>query len=358
MKPAPGVGFLCYLWKFKPIRSTMSEESRKLYPLRFIEEGIEKKWGRVSYKVADLGIKESMIQEGWLGGSTLPEAIETYLERLVGDDVFEVYGLQFPLMVKTLDVRGRQPLMVNAPDDAAFERYDSLGKTALWYVLEADRDALIYLGFSKDMDAGELYSRCASGTIEEVLNAVHPHAGDAFLIKPGTVFSAGQGLKIVEISECSELTFSIHDWGDGLSEGEELLLEEALDLIEYSSAEPVPVRGSVLAEIPQFKVTELKLSAPLQISSEQPGSFTLYTCAKGGASIQVPQEEENGSLREYPLKAGQSLLVPAEVDTFFLVPTSDGTVLLESLVEHQDVQDEEVPVETDDEEDPHVKTWS
>lgn len=336
----------------------MSEESRKLYPLRFIEEGVEKKWGHVSYKIADLGIKESMIQEGWLGGSTLPEAIETYLERLVGDDVFEVFGLQFPLMVKTIDVRGRQPLMVNAPDEAAFERYDSLGKTSLWYVLEADRDSLIYLGFSKDMDAGELYSRCASGTIEEVLNAVHPHAGDAFLIKPGTVFSAGQGVKLVEISECSELTFNIHDWGDGLSEGEELLLEESLDMIEYSSAEQFPLKGPVLAEIPQFKVTELNLSAPLQISSEQPGSFTLYTCVAGSASIQVPQEEENGSLREYPLKAGQSILLPAEVESFFLVPAAAGTVMLESLVEHQESQDDEVQIEADEEEDPHVKTWS
>ena len=82
----------------------METDNRKLYPLRFVDEGADVPWGHVSYQVADLGFKDSMVDNGWFGGNTLSELMGTYLERVVGDDVFEFYGLQFPVMVKVMDV--------------------------------------------------------------------------------------------------------------------------------------------------------------------------------------------------------------------------------------------------------------
>lgn len=108
----------------------MEDNNRKLYPLRFVDEGADVPWGHVSYQIADLGFKDSMIDNGWFGGNTLSELMGTYLERVVGDDVFEFYGLQFPVMVKVMDVTAWQPLQMNAADDIAAERYDSFGKTA------------------------------------------------------------------------------------------------------------------------------------------------------------------------------------------------------------------------------------
>ncbi len=65
-----------------------------------------------------------MVDNGWFGGNTLSELMGTYLERVVGDDVFEFYGLQFPVMVKVMDVTGWQPLQMNASDEIAAERYE------------------------------------------------------------------------------------------------------------------------------------------------------------------------------------------------------------------------------------------
>ena len=70
----------------------MEDNNRKLYPLRFVDEGADVPWGHVSYQIADLGFKDSMIDNGWFGGNTLSELMGTYLERVVGDDVFEFYG--------------------------------------------------------------------------------------------------------------------------------------------------------------------------------------------------------------------------------------------------------------------------
>ena len=96
------------------IFKNMEDNNRKLYPLRFVDEGADVPWGHVSYQIADLGFKDSMIDNGWFGGNTLSELMGTYLERVVGDDVFEFYGLQFPVMVKVMDVTAWQPLQMNA----------------------------------------------------------------------------------------------------------------------------------------------------------------------------------------------------------------------------------------------------
>lgn len=344
----------------------METDNRKLYPLRFVDEGADVPWGHVSYQVADLGFKDSMVDNGWFGGNTLSELMGTYLERVVGDDVFEFYGLQFPVMVKVMDVTGWQPLQMNASDEIAAERYDSFGKTALWYILEAGPDSELMLGFNRDVDPSEFYTRCQEGFVREVMNIVRPRAGEAFLIKPGTVFAAGPGLRIVEIAECSELAFNLHNWGVELPDSEELLLEEAFDLIDFRKLVPEPVTGDKLASCPEFVVTRLDLKDGLHIFSDQPGSFAVYFCVSGEAVIQVPVEDGKGgkSMESYTLKSGHSILVPSELNDFCLMPSARGTVLLEALVEKRLIRDsytnQEVEPDSIEEAqapDPHVREW-
>ena len=344
----------------------MTEDNRKLYPLRFIDEAEKTSWGRVSYHLADLGFKDSMVDNGWFGGNTLSELMGTYLERVVGDDVFEFYGLQFPVMMKIMEVDGWQPLQMNASDEVAAERYDAYGKTALWYIERADADAEMYLGFSRTVDAEEFYKRCQDGTVREILNEVHPKKGEAYLIKPGTVFAAGPGLKIVEISESSELSFNLHNWGQELPESEELLLDEAFDLIDFNEYAPVAATGDKLAECPEFVVTKLDLKDALHIFSEQPGSFAVYYCVSGEMSLQIPVEKDDGTkkVEDYELKAGHSILVPSELNDFIIAPVERQTAVLETLVEKRLVKDAytnqnvEPNALGDDIPDPHVRSYN
>ena len=314
----------------------------KLYPLRFTDEKAEAPWGQVSYKIADLGFTDSMVAEGWFGGNTLSELMGTYLERVTGDESFEYYGLQFPVMLKVLKVTGWQPLQVNVGDEAAEERYDSFGKTALWYIQEAGPDARMYLGFNRDVPAGEFYARCQEGTVEEVLNELRPKAGEYVLIKPGTVFAAGPGLTILEIAECSEMSFNIHGWG--APDSGEILLEEAFDLIDFSRLDAGPERLETV-ERPEFKVTRMDLKAPLHIFSEQPGSFALYHCLSGEATVCG----EDGVPRNIP--DGTPVLVPSEVNDYILAPVREGTVVLEVTAGARSVPDSYVK-------DPHIKEWN
>ena len=108
-----------------------------------------------SWEIADMGVEDSIVANGWLAGNSISELMDTYLERIVGEDVYKYFGRQFPILVKFLDIQGRLSLQVHPDDEIAAERYDSLGKPELWYVLDAKPGAKMYLGFNKEMTAQE-----------------------------------------------------------------------------------------------------------------------------------------------------------------------------------------------------------
>ena len=328
----------------------MEGKDKKLYPVIFLEDVAEMPWGQVCYQIADLGFKDSMIADGWFGGNTLSELMGTYMERVVGDDAFEYYGLQFPLMVKVMKTTGWQPLQVNIGDTEAEERYDSFGKTSFWYIAQADEDARMFLGLKRDVSAEEFYVRSQDGSVREVLNEIKPVAGDSFLIEPGTVFAAGPGLTIIEIGECSEMGFALQD---------PLLLEEAFDLIDFHRYVPGGT-GESLAKCEVFTVRKMDLRDPLHIFSEQPGSFAIYHCLSGEAAIQPYGDDKDFPAKTF--KTGQSILVPSEVNDYLILPTKEGTILLEAVAERRVPRDsytgDSGEYEDSDAPDPHVRNWN
>lgn len=292
------------------------EDSKKLTPMRFLPHSVQMPWGNLEYKIADLGFVDSMAADGWLGGNSLSDIVQTYLERVVGETAFEWYGTQFPVMIKTLDVKGRTSLHVNPDDETAAQRYDAFGKTALWYVEEAGPDARLYLGFKKDVTAAEFYQACVSDNVLPLLHSVRPVAGESYLITPGLIHAA-KDVKLLEIAESSELWFRLHDWG---STDRELHLEEAFDLIDFRGwKKSLP---SADTPVPQFTVSSVALTSALKNEPGLESSFHIYICLKGAAAVIAGEGK-------YPLKPGSPVLVPAEVEEYTLVPDAPDTLLLE-----------------------------
>ena len=361
-----------YPIKFVPVASKMpwgGDALIKILGKDFVEcdeEGNEVKLGTdvkigVSSELADMGFVDSVIENGWLAGNTIGELMETYLERIVGEKVYNYYGRQFPVLIKFLDINDRISVQVHPDDEIAAERYDSLGKAEAWYILDAKPGAKIYAGFNKDMTAQELYDRCKNGTVEEVMNVIYPKKGDSLIIPPGTVHSAGGGILIAEVQESSDLTFRLYDWGREFNPAtaRPLHLEEAIDLIDYNKfdqslfrqAEHAHEEGvSVnLAERPEFCVTKINLTDPLHIYTEQFESFIIYICVEGAASIQVPSENEKGEacMDNYEISKGETILIPAEMSDFYLVPRDKDTVLLEAVCRPDEDMDEYIDPNTE-----------
>ena len=407
---------------------------KKLYPLKFIPVPSRRPWGGSalvaelgkhfvevdeegnetvlgtdvligeSWELADMGTEDSVVENGWLAGNTIGEIMETYLERVVGENVYNYYGRQFPLLIKFLDINDKLSVQVHPDDEVAAERYDSLGKAEIWYIMDAKPGAKMYCGFTRDITAQEFYDRCQNGTVEEVLNVIYPKKGDVIYITPGTVHAADGGILIAEIQESSDMTFRLYDWGREFNPetARKMHLEEAIDVIDYRAFDPgiyrkgplwgeeasyVPCQprececegecachegeechcheeghechchdesqeGQMiqdLVECPQFCVSKIALTDPLHIYTEHFGSFIVYICLEGAASIQVPSTKENGEacMDNYEFKKGETILVPADMPDFFLVPRDADTLLLEAVTRPEEIVDGYIDPETE-----------
>ena len=319
-----------------------------------------------SWELADMGQEDSVVAEGWLAGNTISEVMETYLERVVGEKVYNYYGRQFPLLIKFLDIQNKLSVQVHPDDEIAAERYDALGKAELWYVMDAAPDARIYCGFNKEMTAQEFYDRCNNGTVLDVLNVITPRKGDVIQIKPGTVHAADGGILVAEIQESSILGFRLYDWGrdSDPATARPTHLEEGIDVIDYNvfdnslyrkgplwGDEAAHEHGPVvsLAEGPEFNVSKLILTDPLHIYTEKFESFIVYVCVEGAASVQIPATKENGEayVENYEFAKGETILIPAELPDFYLVPRDPSTVLLEAVVQPEDQLDNYIDPDTE-----------
>jgi mannose-6-phosphate isomerase len=350
-----------YPLKFQPILKTkiwggnrLVKEYSKFYDP---EEEIDPSHIGESWEIVDLGDDSSMVSEGFLEGNSLFDILETYLGDLVGDKVFEMYNLQFPVLVKLLDISTNISVQVHPDDEIALERYDNYGKEEFWHVLDADENARIYLGFKRKVTATEFYDKCKDGTVIQLLNEIRPRKGDNFHIKPGTVHSATGGIRLVEIQQPSDITFRLYDWEREFDSNtaREMHLEEAIDCIDYSASTPsslvIPTDTTQgpLCESDNFIITALDLKDTLHIYTERFDSFIIYICTQGSASFQVM---EGGKKVSYDISKGGTILIPASLDDFFIVSLEKNTLLLEVWLrpaeEVDDYIDENVSEECDD----------
>ena len=313
------------------------EEEKRLYPFKFCALQDDYPWGSETFLLADLGYRDSLVREGWLAGNSIAEVMDTYLDRVVGETVYDFYGRQFPLCVKHLRIHGRMPLRVHPDDETAAQRYDFLGKEKVWYVLRAGRDARLMAGFRQDTDASAFYAKCLDGSVEDLLNVVAPHAGQSLRIPAGTPHAASGDVEILEIAEASPMDFCLCGWGEEVHPDEfdpALSLVDALDFISYRRFEAeIPV-GDRLADLPQLRVDRLRLSAPLAISQPDGAPFSLYSCLQGGASVRLPLP--GGQSLAFVLHAGETMLVPAECAEYQLLPAERDTLLLETTVQRKE----------------------
>lgn len=388
---------------FAKLKTYMIME-KKLYPFKFVPVASRRPWGGdalvnvmgkefvecdddgnevrlgadvkigESWELADMGIEDSVVANGWLAGNTISELMETYLERIVGEKVYNHYGRQFPLLIKFLDINDRLSVQVHPDDEVSAERYDSLGKAEIWYVMDAKPGAKIFAGFNKEMSAQELYDRCKNGTVEEVMNVITPRRGDALLITPGTVHAADGGILIAEIQESSDMTFRLYDWGREFNPAtaRPLHLDEAIDIIDYRQFDQsLFIKGPLweeechcheeechchedkvtetLAVRPEFCATKINLTDPLHIYTDQFESFIVYICVEGAASIQVPSVNEKGEscMENHEFSKGETILVPADMPDFFLVPRDRSTILLEAVCRPDEDVDTYIDPETE-----------
>ena len=300
-----------------------------LYPLSFAPIFKERIWGGEklekelhkpihqpligeSWEVSTVKGDVSVISNGTLKGTSLQALIEQAPEALLGSAVYKRFGTDFPLLIKFIDAAQDLSIQVHPDDALAKARHNSFGKTEMWYIMEADTDASIIIGFNKNVSREEYQAHLADKTLSQLLHFEKVKHGDMFFIPAGKIHAIGAGVLLAEIQQTSDITYRVYDFDRKDKNGNyrELHTELALDAIDfeqkddfrksYAKAENT-VNPAVVS--PYFTTDYLKINQemPLTLSGE---SFHIYMGVAGKGSLQY------GDM-ELPLEKGQTVLVPA-----------------------------------------------
>jgi mannose-6-phosphate isomerase len=314
-----------------------------LYPLKFEPVLKEKVWGGnklaqffgkqdldktgESWEISGVEGDVSVVANGFLKGKSLSNLIQEYDAELLGNRVYNTFGYNFPLLFKFIDAKDDLSVQLHPNDQLAKKHHDSFGKTEMWYILQAEEDARIILGFNSSMNETKYGQKISENKITDILHSENVKTGDSFLIEPGTVHAIGAGVVLAEIQQTSDITYRIYDWDRPGIDGElrELHLDLASEAInfkkldaklEYSSKEDAPVH---LCSSLYFETNRLLLTKKIRRDLTSHDSFIVYMCVDGEVIIETTDFSEE-------MKKGETLLIPASIANI-VINTTGATIL-------------------------------
>lgn len=231
---------------------------------------------------------------------------------------------ELPILIKYIDARERLSIQVHPTDEYA-RKYEqgSLGKTEMWYVVEAGEEAELIYGFYQDTDRDTVQRSLAKGTLEKYLQKVKVKKDDLFFIEAGTVHAIGADILLVEVQQNSNLTYRLYDYNRKDKEGKkrELHIEKALDNLNYQGSDTPrqPMRilhyepgcaSEILCRCKYFQVYRMLLNnrgmnRPRGIQTDFT-SFQVLLCLEGDAVLTDRKGEE------LCFKKGDCVFLPAE----------------------------------------------
>ena len=212
----------------------------------------------------------------------------------------------FPTLIKFIDSKQDLSVQVHPSDAYALKNENSFGKTEMWYIIEADEGAGIYLGFKEAVTQEEYEKAIAEKRLTELLNFFEVKAGECYFIPSGTIHAIGAGCVICEIQQNSNLTYRVYDYGrkDKNGNERELHVEKALKVTCLNKYEYTPLAiktefGDLLGCSRYFNTTSVCVDGEKTLVADH-NSFACVTCVEG-----------EGKIGEKKVALGDSWFVPA-----------------------------------------------
>lgn len=321
---------------------------KELYPMKFEPILVEKVWGGTnlkklfnknlensekigeSWELSAVQDRMSVVKNGFLAGNTIQDLVEIYMGELVGDRIYLKYGIEFPLLFKFIDANDDLSVQVHPNDELAKYRHYAYGKTEMWYVVEAEEDAQLIMGFGKSLNRQSLLQSLEKKDFTQYLNYEKVQKGDVFYIPPGRVHALLKGITVAEIQQTSDITYRLYDWDRLGLDGKprDLHIDLALDAIDYSTAssykvkyDKVPETRNSLVQCPYFATNLIDFQNEVALKYDKLDSFVVYMCIEGDFDLIADESEPLNVLK------GDTILVPAEFENVTLVPKIHSTIL-------------------------------
>lgn len=311
-----------------------------LYPLKFKPIFKDKIWGGTrlkdlfnkdfqplpncgeSWELSGVEGNLSVVTNGFLAGNNISELIEIYMGELVGEKVFETYGNEFPLLIKLLDTNSYLSIQVHPDDSYALKHHNSLGKTEMWVVVDAQPGAEIITGFNRDVPPEQYVEFLENGRLKEILNVEMAQPGDVFYIPAGRIHAIGAGITLLEIQQTSDVTYRVYDWDRKDENGNyrELHTQQAVEVLDFQKYDNYKTPYSLekdtpteLVRSPYFTTRMMEFSKEREFDYSFVDSFVIFCCLQGNCMINYAGGVE-------VMQAGDTLLLPAELKSVTLTP--------------------------------------
>ncbi|MFE3846736.1 type I phosphomannose isomerase catalytic subunit [Flavobacterium sp. LB3P45] len=305
-----------YPLQFKPILKERIWGGEKLKTV--LRKPITSKITGESWELSTVEGDVSVVANGEWKGKLLTSLIDDFPNEILGTKVHNRFGNQFPLLFKYLDAREDLSIQVHPNDELARKRHNSFGKTEMWYVMQADVDAKIIVGFKEKSNPAEYLENLKNKTLLALLDDVKVNAGDVFFLETGTVHAIGAGLVVAEIQQTSDITYRIYDFDrvDVQGKTRELHVDLALEAINYNKIETKKEytknlnQSNEVVDCPYFTTNFIPLDGEISISKSGE-TFTVYMCMEGSFEI-----EDNNSKTQYV--KGDTVLLPGAMNLFGL----------------------------------------
>jgi mannose-6-phosphate isomerase len=299
--------------KFKPILKEKIWGGEKL--MNLLNKESDKTNIGESWELSDVEENVSIVSNGSLKGKTLKDLIVKHKSDILGKKVYDVFGDNFPLLIKFIDAKKALSIQLHPNDDLAKKRHNSFGKTEMWYVMQADKYSNLIVGFKKDSTKEEYLYHLENKSLLSILNTDVIEKGDAYFIPTGRIHAIGAGVLLAEIQQTSDITYRVYDWDRQTLDGtyRDLHTKEALEAINYSADESYKTpyfkkenKSSEIISCQYFTTNILPVVGEIDINHQEKDSFVIYMCIAGKVEFQYENQNEK-------LQIGETLLIPASI---------------------------------------------
>lgn len=316
-----------YPLKFYPILKTLIWGGEKIIPYKNIDSS-QNKIGE-SWELSGVYGNESVVANGSLKGFTLPEVIKHMGAELLGNDNYQRYGNEFPILIKLIDAKSNLSIQVHPNDELAAKRHNSNGKAEMWYIVNKEPEAALTIGFNKEINIEEYKESIKNNTITDYLQKYNIEVGDCFYLPPGTVHSIGAGAFILEIQQTSNITYRIYDYNRKDSDGNyrELHTKLAIDAIDFNVKDDykshyVSAKNSEinLVSSPYFTTSAYEINKEQIIDTSKLESFVVVICISGDGIL------TDSNNNEIDIKQGETILLAASNNYIKITPSEEKEI--------------------------------
>ncbi len=318
-----------YPFKFNPILKERIWGGNKLAKV-LNKDTVSNSIGE-SWELSDVEGETSVIINGSLKGKSLKELQHLLKADLIGEKNYKTFQDKFPLLIKFIDAKQDLSIQLHPNDELAAKRHNSFGKTEMWYVMQADKDANLIVDFNQKMDKDKYLHHLNNKSLPEVLNFDKVKEGDTYFIEVGRVHAIGAGVLLAEIQQTSDITYRVYDWDRVDTEGNprELHNDLALDAINFKMPDNYKVKynkkdnvSNKMVTCSYFTTNYLEVTKRLSKINDH-DSFVIYICVDGAASIETRGHSEM-------IKKGETVLLPAAIKNYSI--NTNSAKLLEIYV--------------------------